>query len=91
MNTVGLMQRKGVMLTLHGIHCVHAVDEQKKQEIHLLYLHFVFTSFMFIICEVLVKVVAKKSYKSTCLFIRSNSHHHDMTSVERYVSQSTIF
>ena len=28
-------------------------DEQQKNEIHLLYLYFVFTSFLFIICEVL--------------------------------------
>ena len=30
------------------------VHEPQKNEIYLLYLHFVFTSFVFIICEILI-------------------------------------
>ena len=29
-------------------------DEPQKNEIHLLYLHYFFTSFLFIICEILI-------------------------------------
>ena len=32
----------------------------------------------------------KKSFKQACLVIMFNSRLHDMTSVERYVGQSTI-
>ena len=48
---MGLVQSK---LTLHGIHCVHTSMNVRKKEIHLLYLQFVFTSFLLIICEVLI-------------------------------------
>ena len=48
MNAMGLVQSKwspkGIMFNF---------DECQKNEIHLLYLHFVFTSFLFIISEVL--------------------------------------
>ena len=33
------------------------IDEQQKNEIHLLYLYFVLTSILFNICEVLVKIL----------------------------------
>ena len=34
--------------------------------------------------------MAKKSYNLTCLVITFNSRHFDMTSIERYIGQSTI-
>ena len=34
--------------------------------------------------------MANKGYKPTCLVFTLNSCHHDMTSIERYVGQSTI-
>ena len=36
------------------------------------------------------KWAAKKSYYPTCLVITFNSRHYDMTSIERYIGQSTI-
>ena len=36
------------------------------------------------------KWAAKKSYNPTCLVITFNSRHYDMTSIERYIGQSTI-
>ena len=57
--------------------------------IHFLYLHFVFTSVLVIICEILIQIV-QISYNPACLVIRFNSRHHDITSIERYVGQSTI-
>ena len=64
-------------------------DEPQKNEIHLLYLHFVFTSFLYVICAVWIKIL-KKSYKPTYLVITFNSRPNDMTSIERYVGRSTI-
>ena len=32
-------------------------DEQQKNEIHLEYLYFVFTSFLFIICDILILIL----------------------------------
>ena len=32
----------------------------------------------------------KKSYNPACLVITFNSRHHDMTSTDRYISESTI-
>ena len=40
------------MLTLHGIHCVHTSMHVRKIKIHLWYLHFIFTLFLFITCEI---------------------------------------
>ena len=34
--------------------------------------------------------MAKESYNPTSLVIMFNSRHYDMTSIERYVGQSTI-
>ena len=36
------------------------------------------------------KWAAKKSYNPTRLVITFNSRHYDMTSIERYIGQSTI-
>ena len=47
----------GVMLTLHKTPLRSYFDEQQKNEIHLLYLYFVFTSFLFNTCEVSVKIL----------------------------------
>ena len=32
----------------------------------------------------------KKGYNPTCLVTTFNSRHYDMTSIERYVGQSTV-
>ena len=54
MNATGHIESKwrpkGVTLTLHGTRCVLISMNLRKNEIHLLYLRFVFTSFLFIIC-----------------------------------------
>ena len=49
MNAMGLVQNS-VTLTLHGTHCVHTMTLLRKTKF-ILYLHFVFTSVSFIICE----------------------------------------
>ena len=57
--------------------------------IYTLFLHrfgSLFLDFLFKSC----KQAAKKSYNPTCLVIMFNSRHYDMTSIERYVGQSTI-
>ena len=43
-------------LTLHGTHCAHTSMNLRRNEIYLLYLQFVFTLFLLIICEVLIKI-----------------------------------
>ena len=50
MNAMGHVQSKwDITLTLRSY-----FHEPQKNEIHHLYLHFVFTSFFFIICELLI-------------------------------------
>ena len=70
--------------------------EPQKNEIHLLYLHFDFTCFFFLFFYLrnfdlnLAKKAAKKRCNPTWLVSTFNSRHYDMTSIERYVGQSTI-
>ena len=53
MNASGHMQSKWCVNCARGM--LHSyVDGPQKNEIHLLCLHFVFTSFLFIICEILI-------------------------------------
>ena len=70
-------------------------DEPQKNEIHLLYLHFIFPSFLFIICEVFIKILQNKQRRDVInqhvwLLHSTASRLYDMTSVERYVGQSAI-
>ena len=53
--------------------------EPQKNEIHLFYLHFVFTTCLFITYGILFLILQIKSYNPTCLVITFNSHHYDMT------------
>ena len=67
--------------------------EPQKNDIHLLYLHFVLHGFVHYLWNFdlnLAKKAAKKSYNPTCLVITFNSRHYGMTAFERYVGQSTI-
>ena len=82
MNAVGLMQSKWLPNFAQGPLCSY-IDEQTETEIQLSYLYFVFTSFLFIICDILVLILqirAKKSTNPTILVIMFNIRHHDMTS-----------
>ena len=58
MKATGLVQSKwrpkGVTLTLHGARCILTSMNLRKTEIHFLYLHFIFTSFLFIICGIFI-------------------------------------
>ena len=80
------------MLTLHGTDCLHRPTSVnlRKNEIHLLYLHFDFTSFLFIIYEVLIKILQnkrqRKSYKPTCLVITFNKRQSNVTSANQRVT-----
>ena len=68
--------------------------ESQKNEIQLLYLHFVFTSILFIICEVFIEILQNKEQKDVInrrvLVVTFNSPLNDMMSVERYVGQAAI-
>ena len=56
MNAVGLVQSKWLPNFAQGPLRSY-FDEQQKNEIHLLYLYFVFTSFLFIICDILILIL----------------------------------
>ena len=65
------------------------LDELQKNEIHL----FVFALFLLFFVKfwcISCNIMAKKSYKPTCLVFTFNSRRHHMTSIEHYVSQSPI-
>ena len=89
MNATGHVQSqwcpKGVILTLHRTRCVLTSMNLRKNEIHLLYLHIVFTSFLFIICGIFYLNLTNKRRRK--VVIRFGFY---MTSIERYVGQSTI-
>ena len=57
--------------------------------IYTLYLHRFCSLFVKFWCKS-CKSAAKKSYHPACLVITFSSHHHDMSSIERYVGQSTV-
>ena len=67
MNAMGLVQSKwrpkSVTLRWHGTHCVHTLMNVRKMKIlsyiYILFLHR-FTSFLFIICEVLMQILLNK-------------------------------
>ena len=69
-------------------------DKCQKNEIYLLYSHFywyiVFVHKLWNFTANLVKYVTKKSYEPLCLVITLNSRLYDVTSIERYVDQSTL-
>ena len=52
MGLVQIKEAQGVTLTLRSY-----VNEQQKNEIHLLYVHPVFTSFLFLLCDDLVFIL----------------------------------
>ena len=61
-NTIGHMQNKCHWKGGHHVDFVRDplrsyFDEYHKTEIHLLYLHFIVTAFLLIICEVLLKIL----------------------------------
>ena len=58
--------------------------------IYSLFLHRFFFSLLIFWNFKSCKQEPKKSYNPTCLVIKFNSRHYDMTSIERYVGQSTI-
>ena len=53
MNPVGLVQSRWLPNFAQGPLRSY-FDEQQKNEIHLKYLYFVFTSFLFIICDIFI-------------------------------------
>ena len=67
--------------------------ELQKNEIHILYytfLYIVFVHYLWNFDLNLANTAAKKRYNTACLVVTCNNHHYDITSVERYVGQSTI-
>ena len=95
MNATGHVQSKwypkGVILTLHGTRCVHTSMNLRKIKfisyIYTLFLH----RFFFIICEIFISIlqisVEEKLYSDVFGYY---SRHHDITSTERYIGQSTF-
>ena len=54
MNATGHLQGRHVNFARNLLRSYLKFHEPQKNEIHLLYLHFVFTSFLFIICGILI-------------------------------------
>ena len=75
LNTTGQVQSKwqpkGVMLTLQGDPLRSYFHEPQKNEIHLLYLHFVFTLFLFNICGIFYLNLANTGKRQRKVIIRS--------------------
>ena len=67
MNTMGPMQSKwhpkGFTFNFAQDPLHSYFDQPHKNEIHLLYLHFVFTLFLFIICEVFIKILRNNRWR----------------------------
>ena len=90
MNATGHVQSKALLI-LHVTRCVHTFMNLKKNEIHLLYLRIILHRFCSLFVIFYLNLTNKRrSYNPTCLVITFNSRHYDMTSIERYVGQSTI-
>ena len=67
--------------------------ESQKNGIHILYYTLFVHRFRSLSVEILfnlANIAAKKRYNTACLVIAFNNHHYDITSIERYVGQSTI-
>ena len=76
MNAMGLVQSKGVMLTLHGTPSIHTLMNVRKMKfisyIYTLLLHR-FVHYLWRFDVNLVKQVAKKSHKPACWLLRSTA------------------
>ena len=93
MNTMGLVQSKwcpkGVKLTLHGIHCIHT--SMKVRKIHLIFTLCFYIGFIYyLFWWKRIQISGKEKLQLMCLVIVFNGHLHGMTTIERYIGQSTI-
>ena len=87
----GSMNAKG---HVHWIRCVHTSINHRKMKL----ISYIYTLFLHRFCSLFVefylnlanKLRRKACYIPTCLFITFSSRHYDMTSIERYIGQSTI-
>ena len=68
-------------------------EPQKNEFISYIYILFLKNRFCPLFVEFWFKSwkwAAQRSYNPMCLVITFNSRHYDMTSIERYIGQSTI-
>ena len=91
MNTTDHVQSK--WCPMHCTRCFHtSVNIRKIKFISYITLcsYIVFVHYLWNFDLNLASTAAKKHYNTACLVITFNNHHYDVTSIERYVGQSTI-